>query len=610
MPAAKTIKTARKASLPVWDLSHLVPKPAERNIQKALLQASGAAAAFQKKYRGELDALSPEAFGAAIREYEHLMEGLSRVYNYTNLNRATKLNDPEAGKLHQGVLEKYNDITTGLLFFRLGINKLSDKNLAKKLKDKTVRRYKPFLDQVRAFRPYQLSDEVEKVLHERGVTASPAWVRMFDETVAKLRFNVDGKDLTETEVFQQMISHEAKTRKKAAKAVEKTFGDNIQTFGFILNTLIKDKEVNDRQRGFKTPVASMNLENQVEDEVVEALVTAVRDYYPRLSHRYYKLKAKWMGVKKLNYWDRNAPLPFSAKRTLPWDEARMSVLAAYAGFHPRMADIGTKFFRENWIHAQPQPGKDSGAFSASTVPSAHPYILMNYKNDIESVMTLAHELGHGVHQVLAGPQGYLMSDTPLTLAETASVFGEMLTFRSLLSAEKNPANRRAMIAKKVEDMLNTVVRQIAFHEFECAVHEERTTGELTPDRLGEIWMEIMKRSLGPAFTFDKGYKYFWAYISHFYHVPFYVYAYAFADCLVNALYAVYQDSEKGFADKFLALLSAGGTKRYDELLKPFGLDARDPNFWKKGLSVVEGFIDQLESGENAATLRKRKGAAK
>ena len=611
MPAAKAkaIKPARHAGLPVWDLSHLVKEPIEKNIQKTLLQTAGEAAAFQKKYRGELAALSPQAFGDAIAEYERLLETIGRLASYTSLNKATKLDDPKAGRLHQGVVERATDITTGLLFFRLGINKLPEENLAEKLKHPSVRRYKPFLDQVRAFRPYQLSDEVEKVLHERSVTGAPAWVRMFDETTAKLRFRVDGKDLTETEVFHLMISRDGKKRKKAAKAVEKTFGDNIQSFGFILNTLIKDKDVSDRQRGFKTPVASMNLENQVEDEVVEALVKAVRDYYPRLSHRYYKLKAKWMGMKKLNYWDRNAPLPFSSSRKLPWGDAREMVLTAYRGFHPRMADIGTRFFRENWIDAAPKAGKDSGAFSASTVPSAHPYILMNYKNDIESVMTLAHELGHGVHQVLAGPQGYLMADTPLTLAETASVFGEMLTFRSLLAAETNPQNRRAMIAKKTEDMLNTVVRQIAFHEFETAVHRERKEGELTPERLGEIWMEIMKRSLGPAFTFDDGYKYFWAYISHFYHVPFYVYAYAFADCLVNALYAVYQDSEKGFADKFLDLLAAGGTKKYDELLKPFGLDARDPDFWKRGLSVVEGFIDQLESAENAGRLRKRKRGA-
>jgi oligoendopeptidase F len=607
MPAAKAkSKNARPTRLPVWDLSHLVQEPIEKNIQKALLQASGEAAAFQKKYRGELSALSPEAFGDAITEYERMLETIGRLYSYTSLYRATRLDDPKAGQLHQGVMERSNEITASLLFFRLGINKLDDDNLAAKMTDKVVRRYKPFLDQVRAFRPHQLSDEVEKILHERYVTTAPAWVRMFDETTAKLRFKVGGKELTETEVFHQMISRDGKKRKMAAKAVEKTFGDNIQTFGFILNTLIKDKEVNDRQRGFKTPVASMNLENQVEDEVVEALVKAVRDSYPRLSHRYYKLKAKWMGMKKMNYWDRNAPLPFSANRKLPWDDAREMVLSAYNGFHPRMAEIGTRFFRENWIDAGPKPGKDSGAFSAATVPSAHPYILMNYKNDIESVMTLAHELGHGVHQVLSAGQGYLMADTPLTLAETASVFGEMLTFRALLAAEKDPQNRRAMLAKKVEDMLNTVVRQIAFHEFETAVHNERKTGEITPQRLGEIWMGIMKNSLGPAFTFDEGYKFFWAYISHFYHVPFYVYAYAFADCLVNALYAVYQDSEKGFADKFLDMLAQGGSKKYDELLKPFGLDARDPNFWKKGLSVVEGFIDQLESAENAGRLRKRK----
>jgi oligoendopeptidase F len=320
----------------------------------------------------------------------------------------------------------------------------------------------------------------------------------------------------------------------------------------------------------------------------------VKECYPRLSHRYYKLKAKWMGVKKMDYWDRNAPLPFSAEKKIPWDAGKKSVLDAYRAFHPVLADTAERFFNEGWIDARPRAGKDSGAFSAPTVPEVHPYILMSYKDEIGDVMTLAHELGHGIHQVLAGPQGYLMSDTPLTLAETASVFGEMLTFQSFLKKEKDPKTRKAVIAKKVEDMLNTVVRQIAFHSFETAVHNERKNGELTPERIGEIWMQVMKESLGPAFRFDDGYKYFWAYISHFYHVPFYVYAYAFGDCLVNALYAVYENAEQGFAAKYLELLKAGGTKRHDELLKPFGLDARDPKFWKKGLSVIENLIDQLE----------------
>lgn len=594
-PQPKVKKPAM--SLPTWNLSHLVPAPAEKNIQKMLQGAATKAKSFQKAYKGKLAKLSARDFAAAVASYESLSETLSRAYNYASLDRQTRLDDAKVAQLYQSVMEKVNEISTEVLFFTLELNKIPDAALKAKLRDKSAARYKPFIEQVRAFRSYQLSDEIERTLHERSVVGASAWTRMFDETMARLRFPVGGKMVTETEVFHMMLSRDGKVRKTAAKALEKVFGDNVQTLGFIYNTIIKEKDIDDRQRGFTSPMASRNLGNQVEDKVVEALVRAVKEYYPKLSHRYYKLKAKWMGVKTMNYWDRNAPLPFAADKKMNWREARDSVLGAYGRFHPDMAKIGARFFDEGWIDAAPRPGKDSGAFSAPTVPSVHPYIMMNYKGNIQDVMTLAHELGHGVHQVLSAKQGYLMSDTPLTLAETASVFGEMLTFQELLKSETKPENRKAMLAKKVEDMLNTVVRQIAFHEFEWRVHNERKAGELTPDRLSKIWMDVMSESLGPAFTFDDGYKYFWSYIGHFYHTPFYVYAYAFGDCLVNALYAVYQKSERGFAEKYMALLAAGGTKKYDELLKPFGLNAADPAFWKRGLDVISGFIDQLEADE-------------
>jgi oligoendopeptidase F len=321
----------------------------------------------------------------------------------------------------------------------------------------------------------------------------------------------------------------------------------------------------------------------------------VRDSYGRLSHRYYRIKAKWFGVKQLPYWDRNAPLPSDADRKVSWDEARRIVLAAYGRFSPQLAEIGQRFFDRPWIDAPVKPGKSSGAFAHPTVPSAHPYLLLNYQGRTRDVMTLAHELGHGVHQVLAAAQGQLMCDTPLTLAETASVFGEMLTFRSLLDAEKSAKRRRVLLASKVEDMLNTVVRQIALHTFEAAVHDERRGGELTPDRLGEIWMQTQIAALGPALRLDDDYRVFWSYIPHFIHSPFYVYAYAFGDCLVNSLYAVYQDAHEGFAGRYFELLKAGGTLRHKELLAPFGLDASDPAFWSRGLGVIEGFIDELEA---------------
>lgn len=618
MPKAKTMsKTAkkpvkkasgRKSLPPRWDLSHLVAAPVDKRVATALAAGEKTAKAFRKKYEGKLAKLSAKSFGKAFAEYEALCEKLARVGSYLSLDRQTKLDDPAAGKAFQSYSEKANDIFSHVLFFRLEINRLPDKTIRAWMKDESVLRYKPVLEQIRIFRDYQLSDEVEKILHDRDVTGSDAWVRMFDETTARLRFPIGKKLLTETEAFHLLLSRDEKKRKAAHQSIGKVFGDNIGAFSFIYNTLVKEKEIDDRQRGYTSAMASRNLDNQVEDAVVDALVSAVKKSYPKLSHRYYKLKAKWMGKKKLNPWDRNAPLPFAAEKKFTWQGAKDAVLSAYGEFHPEMKKIGQRFFDENWIDAAPRAGKDSGAFSASTVPSVHPYILMNFKGGVDDVATLAHELGHGVHQVLAGKQGYFMADTPLTLAETASVFGEMLTFQSLLKAEKNPKAKKAMLAGKVEDMLNTVVRQIAFHDFEYQVHEARKAGELTPEDLAKIWMKVMKESLGPAFTFDEAYKNFWAYIPHFYHTPFYVYAYAFGDCLVNALYAVYQDSEKrgdhGFADKYMALLAAGGTARHDVLLKPFGLSAKDASFWQKGLGVIESFIDQLEKAENIASLSK------
>lgn len=603
----KSAQPRQSATLPVWSLDDLVPPPAQKHIAKGLAAAARDAAAFRVKYENKLGRLGAEGFAAAFALYEKISETLGRYGSYVSLDRQTKLDDAAAGQMYQSVSETLNDISADMVFFRLELNRVPDAVFTKWLKHPEVARYKPVLSQMRAYRPYQLSDEVEKILHDRDVTGAGAWMRMFDETSAKLRFPFRGKTLTETEIFHHLLSDDAAARRDAHASIGRVLKENAGTYGFILNTLAKEKEVDERQRGFKSVMASRNLDNQVEDDVVMALVDSVRASHKRLSHRYYKLKAGWMGKKQLDIWDRNAPLPFAAKRRLGWDAGCKIVLAAYGAFHPQLAAVAQKFFDGGWIDARPRAGKDSGAFSASTIPSAHPYILMNYKNGLEDVMTLAHEMGHGVHQVLAAQQGYFMADTPLTLAETASVFGEMLVFQSLLASETDPAARRALLARKVEDMLNTVVRQIAFHDFEWQFHQARKKGELTPDEIGDIWMDVMRKSLGPAFKYDENYRYFWAYISHFYHSPFYVYAYAFGDCLVNALYMAYVDSDKkgqgrAFADKYIALLEAGGTLHHRALLKPFGLDAGDPAFWRRGLSLIESFIDQLESGGKADNL--------
>jgi oligoendopeptidase F len=588
-------ETEALGDLPVWDLSDLYGGPDAPELKADLKRAAAEAKAFQGEFQNQLAALEGDTLAAAIARYEAIEEVLGRVMSYAQLVHADDMSDAEAGRFYQNMQERTTEISTALLFFTLELNRLDEAELEAKLASEALARYRPWLRDIRAFRDHQLSDELESLLHEKQVAGRSAWIRLFDETMADLRFDFEGESLTATEVLHKLTDHDGAVREAAAKSFAHGLTRNIRTFALITNTLAKDKEIEDKWRDFTAPVSSRNLANFVEDEVVDALVAAVKDSFPRLSHRYYALKARWLGLERLPYWDRNAPLPDDLDRTIAWDEAEQSVLQAYGAFSPDLADIGRRFFEQAWIDAPARPGKASGAFAHPTVPSAHPYLLLNYQGRTRDVMTLAHELGHGVHQVLAGPQGHLMSDTPLTLAETASVFGEMLTFRALLTAETDPARRKVMLAEKVEDMLNTVVRQVAFHEFERRVHDRRRAGELTADELGEVWLAVQRESLGPVFDFDDDYRVFWAYIPHFIHAPFYVYAYAFGDCLVNSLYAVYQDSADGFAVKYLDMLRAGGTKRHKELLAPFGLDASDPGFWAKGLSVIEALIDELEA---------------
>ncbi len=581
--------------LPAWKLDDLYAGRESADLRQDMTAAAEDAEAFAARYEGKLAALGGNAFAEAIAAYERLDETLSRIMSYASLLHAGDVGSPEIGQFYQTAQERVTDISSRLLFFTLEINRIEDDALEAKFRDSALERYRPWLRDLRVMRPHQLSDEIEKLLHEKSVAGRMAWIRLFDQTLADLRFPFRGRDLTETEILDLLSDQDGAKRREAAESFGRVLGDNVKTFALITNTLAKEKEIEGRWRGFERPISSRNLANLVEDEVVDALISAVRNAYPRLSHRYYALKARWFGRETLDYWDRNAPVPDEDERIVSWGEARDTVLDAYAAFSPSLADIGRRFFDNPWIDAGVRPGKASGAFAHPTVPSAHPYLLLNYQGKTRDVMTLAHELGHGVHQVLAGAQGHLMSDTPLTLAETASVFGEMLTFQSMLAATKGPRERRAMLASKIEDMLNTVVRQIAFCDFERRVHDERREQELTPDRLGEIWFEVQRESLGPAIAFQDEYRHYWAYIPHFIHTPFYVYAYAFGDCLVNALYAVYQDADAGFAERYLDMLRAGGTKRHKELLAPFGLDASDPAFWERGLGVIESLIDELDA---------------
>jgi oligoendopeptidase F len=605
--AAPVKKVARKvagktqaAKLPEWNLADLYTAIDAPEITGDLDRIDAECAAFETDYKGKLaeETAKPgggEWLAGAVKRYEAIDDLAGRLGSYAGLVHAGDSVDPAISKFYGDVSERITAASVHLLFFGLELNRIDDAVIEAAMQTPALGHYRPWIEDGRKDKPYQLEDRVEQLFHEKSQTGYGAFNRLFDQTIAGLRFKVGGKELAIEPTLTMLQDRDPAKRKTAGQALAKTFKANERTFALVTNTLAKDKEISDRWRGFVDVADSRHLNNRVEREVVDALVASVRAAYPRLSHRYYQLKAKWFGKKTLAHWDRNAPLPFAPTGTIPWSEAQDMVLSAYGAFSPDMANIAKRFFTNRWIDAPVRPGKAPGAFSHPTTPSAHPYVLMNYQGKPRDVMTLAHELGHGVHQVLAASNGALMAPTPLTLAETASVFGEMLTFKRLLSQTKSAKQRQALLAGKVEDMINTVVRQIAFYSFERAVHTERRHGELTAQRLGELWLSVQTESLGPAIEIKPGYENFWMYIPHFIHSPFYVYAYAFGDCLVNSLYAVYENAQDGFAERYLAMLAAGGTKHYSELLKPFGLDAKDPTFWDGGLSVIAGMIDELEA---------------
>ena len=601
-PAKPVSKPAVKlGTLPLWNLNDLYPGIDSPELKRDLEKADADCVAFEKDFKGQLAELAaaPGAPGLldAVKRYEAIGDVLGRIGSYSGLLHAGNSTDAAITKFYGDMSERITQAYSHLLFFDLELNRIDDAVLDAAMNNGPLGHYRPWIEDVRKEKPYQLEDRIEQLFHEKSLTGYSAWNRQYDDTIAALKFQIGGKPLGIEQALNFMQDADGKKRKEAAQALAKTFKANLRPFTLITNTLAKDKEISDRWRGFKDVADARHLSNRVEPEVVEALVEAVRAAYPKLSHRYYALKAKWFGKKSLPYWDRNAPLPKVEQRAIPWSDARSTVLDAYGKFSPKMAEVADGFFTKNWIDAGVRPGKQPGAFAHPTVPSAHPYVLLNYQGKPRDVMTLAHELGHGVHQVLAAPNGPLMAPTPLTLAETASVFGEMLTFKKLLAQTTDKKQRKAMLAAKVEDMINTVVRQIAFYSFERKVHLERRNGELTSDKLCELWMSVQSESLGPAIELKEGYETFWTYIPHFIHSPFYVYAYAFGDCLVNSLYAVYEKSNEGFAERYLAMLSAGGTKHHSELLKPFGLDATDPKFWDGGLSVIAGLITELEGLE-------------
>src|SRR5437868_1572966 len=599
MGSKAAISKSKTGKLPEWNLADLYSGIDAAEIARDLQKMDADCAAFETDYKGKLaENVARDDGGSwlagAVRRYEAIDDLAGRLGSYAGLVHAGDSVDPAISKFYGDVSERLTAASVHLLFFALELNRIDDAVIGRALQTPALAHYRPWIEDLRKDKPYQLEDRVEQLFHEKSQSGYTAWNRLFDQTISSLRFRIAGKELAIEPALNLLQDRDGARRKAAAEALAKTLKTNERTFALVTNTLGKDKEISDRWRGFADVADSRHLNNRVERGVVDALVGSVRAACPQLSHRYYRLKAGWFKKKKLAHWDRNAPLPFAATGTIAWPDARNMVLTAYRGFSPEMASIAERFFTDRWIDAPVRPGKAPGAFSHPTTPSAHPYVLMNYQGKPRDVMTLAHELGHGVHQVLAAKNGPLMAPTPLTLAETASVFGEMLTFKRLLNETSNAKQRQALLAGKVEDMINTVVRQIAFYSFERAVHTERKNGELTAERIGQLWLSVQGESLGPAIDIGPGYENFWMYIPHFIHSPFYVYAYAFGDCLVNSLYAVYENAQGGFAERYLAMLAAGGTKHYSELLKPFGLDAKDPKFWDGGLSVIAGMIDELE----------------
>jgi len=585
-------------TLPDWDLTDLYSAPDAPELAADLEAVRVECGQFARDYEGRLASLDGPKMLECIERYQRIDILTGRIMSYAGLRYYQNTTDGARAKLLGDLQDQITEHTTKLVFFGLEFNRINDERYEEVFAaEGGPVRYKPVFDRMRAMRPYQLSDELERFLHDNSVVGAAAWNRLFDETTAGLTFDVNGEDLGIEATLNLLTDHDRATREAGAHALAKVFRKNIKLFARVHNTLAKEKAIEDKWRKMPTPQTGRHLSNHVEPEVVEALRNAVTAAYPRLSHRYYRLKAKWLGLDKLQVWDRNAPLPTETPRLVDWPEARATVLDAYAGFSPKLAELAEPFFDKGWIDARVKPGKAPGAFAHPTVTTVHPYVLLNYLGKPRDVMTLAHELGHGVHQRLASAQGELLASTPLTLAETASVFGEMLTFRALLAKATDPAERKALLAGKVEDMINTVVRQIAFYDFECKLHAARAEGELTPEDINALWMSVQAESLGDAFEFMPGYETFWTYVPHFVHSPFYVYAYAFGDGLVNALYATYEAGLPDFQSKYFDLLAAGGSKHHKELLAPFGLDASDPAFWDRGLSMIEGFIDELEAME-------------
>lgn len=585
----------KKNNLPGWDLSDLYAGIDDPKVAKDLKKIEKKSKDFAKKYKGRLAGLNAEEFAESLRDYEQIsiLSGILGEYAY--LNMCTQMKNKEAMAFYQNISEKLTDYAKPTVFYSLEINKLDDSKIEQLLKDKGVAAYKHWLKRIRRYKKYELSEPVEEVFLEKSVTSSSAWVRLYEEHSSRLKYFVDGKEYNDAELSKLLQDKDPAVREKAGKEMNRVSKENGPLFAFIYNMVMKDKAIEDEKRGFAKPVSERNMAENVDDKVVDALAKTVRENYKNIGHRFYKLKSKWLGVKKMQYWDRNAPLPFSADIHYSWDEAVKIVLDAYKEFSPKLYETALPFFENNWIDVPPRDGKRSGAFAAGVSTTKHPYLFLNFVGKQNDVLTLAHELGHGCHMRLRQKNGELNETSRMTSEEVASVFGEMITFHSMLAKITDDKTRLCLIASKVNDMINTALRQIAFHFFETRAHDERKNGELSEDRLSQIWGEEMQAVLGPSVIVDKDSANIWAQVGHFFFLPFYVYAYSFADCLVNSLYETHQEGKvKNFPDLYLEMLSKTAITEYDELLSPFKLNPKKADFWNKGLKVISGFIDELE----------------
>ncbi len=584
-----------KSKMPAWDLSDLYKSVDDTQIAKDLETYRKSAAKFAKTYKGRLGDLSAKEFLQAVKDIEKRSLMAGRLGGFAYLNMVTQMKNGKAVAFYQNIEEKLTDYAKPTIFFSLEFNKLPESKIKEWLEDKEVAKYKYWIRRLRKFKDYELSEPVEEILFEKSLTSGDAWVRLYEESSSRLEFTVNGKKYNDAELSKLLLDKDADLRHKAGKEMNRVYLANSHLFTFIYNMVMKDKAIEDDKRGFKTPVSARNMSEDVSDESVEVLAQTVKKHYKDISHRFYKLKAKWLGVKKISYWDRNAPLPFSSDIHYTWDEAVKTVLTAYKEFSPKLYNIAKDFFENNWIDVPPRDGKRSGAFCSSPVNTMHPYLMLNFAGKQNDVLTLAHELGHGCHHQLRIKNGALNEHSRMTSEEVASVFGEMIVFQSMLRNLKDDRAKLCLIASKVGDMINTAIRQIAFHFFELRAHNERKKGELSEERLSQIWVEEMRDSLGDCVMVDEDSAHIWSMVGHFFFLPFYVYAYSYADCFVNSLYKVSQSGKvDDFADKYLDMLSKTALEDYDKILKPFGLNPNGAEFWEYGLSLISSYIDQLE----------------